>query len=146
MQCMLYKYTTGKQILLNIWKADWKHPYLRFWLDRKVVAPTANKCCHLNLTISCSVMEENCNLQCLKLKLHNTIRKNIIFNTSPKMSHIFPGNNFHNVKMWEYFCVFNNLLLTSRTICLWLPDDNLSSQKMTEKNATQCAVFCHLLS
>ena len=62
-------YTTEKKLWDN-WKAQWKHSYLTFWFAGNGLAPTTNRYCDINATIKCNVMDENCNLQCPKLKIN----------------------------------------------------------------------------
>ena len=46
----------------------------------------------------------------------------------------------------EILCVFNNSLLASRKICDRSSDNNLGAKTTWQKDVTQCAVYCHLVS
>ena len=63
----------------NIGKAQGKHSRLAFWLARNGLAPTTNKYCYFNATLTYIVIGEKCNLQCAKFKIHNGLYSNASF-------------------------------------------------------------------
>ena len=108
----------------NIYKAQWKHSYLTIWIPENGLAPIQNKHYDYNATLACSVMDEEFNLLCPELKLHNRIYRNVSFvNTSPKISHSVQA--VHHCESMGILCVLNNSSLSSRKICDRLPDNNL---------------------
>ena len=78
---------------------------IRIWLFAgSGLAPTTNKYCDFTTTITWNVMDEKCNLQCRKIKIHNTIYRNVsFFNILPKISNSFQGIHHYNVSPWNLF-------------------------------------------
>ena len=52
-------------------KARWKHLYFTFSFAGNGLTPTINNYCGFTVTLTRSVMDEKCNMQCAKLKIHN---------------------------------------------------------------------------
>ena len=80
------------------------HGNTRFdiWFEGNGLAPTSNKYCDLNVTPTRGVMDDKCDLQYVKLKIHNRIYSNVSFsNTSPKISHFFQGIRHYIVNLLE---------------------------------------------
>ena len=64
-------YVQYRQKIWNTWKAaQWKHSYP--WFAGNGLAPVANKVCGLKATLMCGAMDEKCNLQYPKWKIHNS--------------------------------------------------------------------------
>ena len=96
-----------RQRIWTIWKSQWKHSYFTFSFTGNGLAPTTNKCCDFNAILSCSVMDEKCNLQCPKLKIHHRMYRNVSFsNVSPNGSHNFQCSRHYTVNLWQ-FCVYS---------------------------------------
>ena len=105
-------YTSGKNMVWNIWKTQRKRLYLIFWFNVNGSAPTPNKCCDLNATPTCGVMHKKCNLQCPKLKMHIRFFRNVsFFNTAPKLSYNFQDIHHYIVKLWQ-LCVCSMIART----------------------------------
>ena len=65
--------------LLSLLGFHRKHSYSTFWFTGNGVAPTTNKYCDFNATLTYSVMNEKYNLQCPKLMQHYRIYRNAPF-------------------------------------------------------------------
>ena len=63
--------------LPNIWNTQLQYSHLIFWFTGNGLAPNTNKYCDLNATLTCSVMDEKCNLQCPKLKTNYRMYRNV---------------------------------------------------------------------
>ena len=61
-------YTIGKK---GKRKARWKHLYFTFSFAGNGLTPTINNYYGFTVTLTRSVMDEKCNMQCAKLKIHN---------------------------------------------------------------------------
>ena len=97
--------THYRQKIWNIWRAQWKHSLRTFWFAGNGLAPTTSKYCYFNATLTGDVMDENCNLQYPKLKLYNTIYRNMpYFDTWLKMTHNFQNIHHCIAHVWE-FCM-----------------------------------------
>ena len=49
----------------------------------------ANKYCDFDATVMCGVKDDKCHLQCLKLKMHNRVCRNMsYFNTPRRIPHL----------------------------------------------------------
>ena len=71
-----------------------------------------------------------CNLECPKLKIHIGILRNVsLFNTSHDISHNFLSYISVDCDSMKLFCLVNNSLLASNTICEQSPGNNLSPYK-----------------
>ena len=68
-----------REQLWKLWKAQWKHSYLTFWFAGNGLPPTANNYCDFNATLTCNVIDEECNIQCPKSKECNRLYRNVSF-------------------------------------------------------------------
>ena len=84
-----------------------------------------------NATLTCSIMDDKCNLQCRKLKIHSRIYRNVsFFNTLPKISHKLHGIHHCVVNLWK-LCVcsiirylYHVKIVTGRQITIWALKQN----------------------
>ena len=123
-----------------------EYSYSTFRLAGNGSTPTTNKYHDFDVTLTCSVMDEKHNLQCLKLKIsQQNVQKCVIFISSPKLtaSSRVPINI-----LWicGNVCMFNISLLVWRKICDQSLYNNLSIKSKWQKCVTQGVVSCHLES
>ena len=123
-----------------------KHSYLTFCFAGNGLPPTTNKYCDFNATLMCNVMEEICNPQCPKLKIHNNINGDcIIFRYFAYNFPQLPGHTSLHCEFIWILCVFNNSLLAWRRIYDRSPNNNLSVKTKCEKVWRKGALFCSLI-
>ena len=109
------------------------------------LAPTTNKYCDINATLTCSdswdyytfivvsgVMDEKCNLQCSKWEIHNRMYRSVaVFNILPKISHNFPQHHYFGT-LWK-FCAYSiiyywrgrKVWLRVQYLVMWYSKENL---------------------
>ena len=147
-----------RQKIWNILKAQGKHSYSTFRCAGNGLAPTTNKYCDLNATLTCSVMDEKYNFQYPKLKTHNRMYRSLsFFNNSPKISHNFHGIHHYIVNLWT-FCVYSIIrywqhakFATGCRITMWAPKQNgrkvwLKEQHLVVWHPNENRLHLHKLS
>ena len=87
------------------WKTQWRHSFFRFRFAECGLAPTTTHILWKNATLTCSVIDEKCNLQSSKSKIHHRIYRNVsffqnfrIFKTKITLS--FHGVPYYIVNLW----------------------------------------------
>ena len=103
---ILLGYTLPAKIW-NIWKVRRKHSHSTFWWTKNSKAPTTNKYCDFNATLTCSVLDEKYNFQYSKLKIHNKLYSNVSFLLRCLTCPGYPSLHWES---WKILCVFNDWL------------------------------------
>ena len=68
-----------RQKIWTSWKTQWKHSFFLFRFAECGLAPTTTHILWQYATLTCSVIDEKCNLQSSKSKIHNRIYRNVSF-------------------------------------------------------------------
>ena len=99
----------------NIWKAIGKHSHwhMVYWRWRAI---NHKQYCDFDKSSLCSVMDDKCNLQCPKLKMHNRIYRNVSFLILRFKCPSTSGYASLHCESMDILCVLNISLLASSKI------------------------------
>ena len=127
----------------TIWKTQWKHSYLTFWIAVNGLAlTTANKYCDFNASLTCSVMDKNATCYSSKWDKYDKIYWSVHFLILHIKFPQFPVDP-------PLHCVSMNIFVYSK-VCYWHHANFAIDRRITiralKQNGSRCDSRCSILS